>query len=420
MDMKIPLVLGIAVVAVACAGFLIMNDSGDDSGDFAGREIVPVENFDDGIVAVGQDSFRWVTYFGLADKCVMVDQNDMTNYLGKSFMYVGRAQVDIEGGDSAKLSSGDAARKYFTHTNCGITTDDVRTILELKPSIMVVPEAFYNDYRNEMEQIEAGGINTVAIGYIYTFLERDGLGITDDLERQIDVLATAFGMEERGEQLKSAFSTLVEDCLSLTSGITDKRSAYIGSLAYNGAHGIDSSIPYYIPFELAGLENILSGKVDYSGSGVKTYKASDIGSNIEDDTILFVDASGYSQNNTNDAKGILRMFQGKDAYLVAPYIWTGINYDTIFVIAYQMMNQAYGDDVLSDSELEDRIDNVYNLFYGTPYSNRNISAINNYIAPLPGENTSIFDDMNSLYLVAKGNPISGTVSIDSDGNLSYT
>ena len=33
MDMKIPLVLGIAVIAVACAGFLLMNDSGDDSGE---------------------------------------------------------------------------------------------------------------------------------------------------------------------------------------------------------------------------------------------------------------------------------------------------------------------------------------------------------------------------------------------------
>lgn len=426
MDSKTLSLVGIVIIVIALAGaFLLMNNgTGDGPGgndvlrDFADQPVEPVENLEDGIVAVGQDSFRWVTYFGLADKCVMVDQNDMTNYLGKSFMYVGRAQVDIEGGDSAKLTDNDPARKYFTHTNCGITGDDVRTILELKPSILVVPASFYSDYKNEMKTIETQGINTVAIGYIYTFLKEGTLEITDDLEKQIDVLSTAFGMKDRGDELKNAFKTLVQDCLALTASITEKRTAFIGSLAYNGAHGISSSIPYYIPFELAGLKNILSDKTDYTGSGVKQYQASEIAKGIRNDTVLFIDASGYSSNSDNESKGILSMFEGKDAYLVAPYIWTGINYDTIFIIAYQMMNYVYGDAILSDSQLKEKMENVYELFYGTSDSNRNISEFT-YNAPLPEEGTCIFDDMNALYTKAKGNPITGKVTIDEDGNMTY-
>ena len=48
---------------------------------------------------------------------------------------------------------------------------------------------------------------------------------------------------------------------------TSKRTGYVGALAYNGAHGLDSSIPYYMPMELAGVENILSDAMDYEGSG---------------------------------------------------------------------------------------------------------------------------------------------------------
>lgn len=199
MDQKgIIAIVIVAILAVAGASVLLMDGKTApnlENKDFANQDIVPVDNLDNGVVAIGQDSFRWATYFGIADKCVMVDQNDMSNFLGKSFMYYGRALVDIE--NSATTTPGDDARKYFTHTNCGITSEDVRTILELKPSIVIVPEGFYDDYKNEMRALEESGVNTVAIGYIYTFLDQGTFEIADALERQIDVLSKALGLEER-------------------------------------------------------------------------------------------------------------------------------------------------------------------------------------------------------------------------------
>ncbi len=420
---SIAAIILVAVIVVAGVGvYFFTSASGDDktnaaNTDFVGQEIVPVDNLDNGIVAIGQDSFRWMTYFGLADKCVMVDKNDMSNYLGKSFMYVGRAQVDIEGADSAKLG-GTAAEKYFTHENVGITSDDVRTIIELKPSIVIVPVGFYTDYRNEMAAIEKAGINTIAIGYIYTFLDSKTFTITDDLEKQIDILSKVLGQEKRGNELKAAFEEIVNDLKSLSGKVTEKRSAYIGSVSYDGAHGISSSLSYYLPFELANVTNIIGGSADYNGSGVKEYSAAKIKSGIKEDTILFVDASGYSKNTDNNSQGIIKMFEGHEAYLIAPYIWTGINYESVFIDAYQILRYAYGDSVITKDQMDEKIDHVYNLFFGTHESNRNISEFNAYSVPLPETGTSIFDDMSKFYEAAKGNPIYGEISIDSNGKMS--
>lgn len=422
---SIAAIILVAVIVVAGVGvYFFTSASGDDktnsaNTDFVGQEIVPVDNLDNGIVAVGQDSFRWMTYFGLADKCVMVDQNDMTNYLGKSFMYVGRAQVDIEGGDSAKLD-GTAARKYFTHTNGGITSDDVRTILELKPSIMIVPIGVYEKHPNEMKAIDNAGINTLAIDEIYTFLDSKTFAITSNLEKQIDILSKALGQEKRGNELKAAFEEIVNDLKSISGKVTEKRTAFVGSVSYSGPHDISTSLAYYLPFELANVTNILSGSADYTGSGVKEYSASDIKNGIKEDTILFVDASGYSVNSNNNAQGIIKMFEGHEAYLIAPYIWTGINYESVFIDAYQILRYAYGDSVITEAQMDEKINHVYDLFFGTHESNRNISEFTKFSASLPEKGTSIFDDMSEFYKAAKGNPIHGEISIDSNGKMSVT
>lgn len=410
-------VVAILIIAGSCALFLTKNGPNDESPttgvDAAGYPIEPVKNLDDGIVAIGQDSFRWVTYFGLANKCVMIDLNDSQNFLGKSFMYVGRAVVDIEGSNTATP----ADTKYYTHTNCGITDDDVRTILELDPSIVVVPKGFYTDYKNQMKTIDDQGINTVAIDYIYTFLEPETFKMTEQLEKQIDVLSLALDKEERGKELKNAFTDSVSDVREFAKNVKTERTAYVGSLAYNGAHGIESSLTYYMPMELANVTNIVGGTPDWVNSGVRTFSATEIAKNIKEDTILFVDASGYHTNTDNTSKGLLKIFQGHDAYTLAPYIWTGVNFDTIFIDALQILRFAYGDDVITESEFEETVKKVYERFYGTSESNRNIDNPNKKPVELPAEGTTILEDMSAVYEAIRGVSIGAEITINDDGSL---
>ena len=411
------LIAGVAAVVTMGGGN--SNDDNQDASntDFVGNEVVPVENLDNGIVAVGQDSFRWMTMFGLADKCVMVDLNDMKNFLGKSFMYVGRDKVDID--NSATTSPDKETAKYFTHDNGKITKDDVKTIIDLNPSIMVVPAELYNDCTQEIAGLEKADINIVAIKDLYTFLDQDTLEPTADLLKIIDILSLALDEEDRGQELKDAFRDTVKTLQSYTSKIKEKRTGYVGCVAYSGAQDVSSSMAYYLPMELAGVTNILGGTATYDGSGVKQYNAANIQKNIEDDTIVFLDASGYGKNASpsNTATGIFKLFSGHESYLVMPYIWTGTNYDSVFIDAFLILRYAYGDDVITAEQLEDEIEDVYDRFFGTSESSRNITQIGKSNVPLPEPGTTVIEDMNEVYKVMKGNPIYGGVVINQDGTV---
>jgi iron complex transport system substrate-binding protein len=112
--------VAVAIIIIAAIGGAMMLGDTDDADepiigedvDFAGREIQTVEDLNDGIVAIGQDSFRWMTYFGLADKCIMIDINDKTNFMGKSFISKAAPIDDVNEYDA----------NDFSHTNCGITS----------------------------------------------------------------------------------------------------------------------------------------------------------------------------------------------------------------------------------------------------------------------------------------------------------
>lgn len=397
-------VAAVAILVIAGAAIVVTNNNENDQTgkDFAGMEINPVENLDNGIVAVGQDSFRWVTYFGLADKCVMVDMNDKTNYMGKAFMYVGKAQA---------LTANPDLR--FTSTNCGITPDDVRTIINLDPSVIIVPAEFESTYPQEMKALRSAGLNVFHIGYIYTFLEGDTFEMTSDLVKQIDTMSEVLNMKERGNELKKTIENTVSDILSIREKITSVRTGYVGAIAYNGAHGIDSSMSYYMPFALAGIENIMkntNGNDVDKNSHVGTFSATTVKENMKEDTILFLDATGIFACNTNTDSGLMELFKDHEAYIACPYIWTGINYENVLVGAYQILHDAYG--LISDEELTQKMNAVYEGFLGTSDSLRNETA-SKVQPPEPG--TSVYEDMSTVYKERRGNPVHGEISVSGSG-----
>jgi ABC-type Fe3+-hydroxamate transport system, periplasmic component len=397
------IVVMIVVIAAIGAGLFFTMSNSKDNGvigtdvDFVGRPIVPVENLDNGIAAPGQDSFRWMTYFGLADECVFVDTNDRTNFMGKSFMYVGQAQAQV---DFNNLDD-------FTHANCNLTPQDVAHLLAIKPSLVVVPEGFMQSCRNEVDALIEGGLNVVFFGYIYAFLEPETFEITERLDQNINLLSKVLNMKDRGDEIKKFINDTVSDIRGISSTVTEanKKSGYIGALAYNGAHGSDSSTTFFIPFELAGVRNIMANEVvKVTESGVVTFSATAIKENMDANTILFLDATGMASCGDNTSKGIIELFKGHDNFVSFPYIWTGINYENVLIAAYQIMHDAYG--LLTDAQLEAKINAVYDGFLGSHTSNREVTA--STVAP-PAPNTSIYEDTDSLYMARNNTHVYGVL-----------
>jgi iron complex transport system substrate-binding protein len=408
------IVAAVVVAAGTASAIYFLSGPGGDGKiigtdvDFVGRDITQADDLNGGIVAIGQDSFRWITYFGLADRCVMIDTNDRMNFMGKAFMFVGRALANV----------GDSDDDY-THANCAVTPGDVERIFAIGPSVVIVPENFYSEYANEYRSMVRYGLNVVSIGLIYAFLEPGTFRITDSVNAQIDLLQKVFSKvldTDRGKELKEAINGTVEDILALSSQVTQRKSGYIGALAYGGAHGADSSLSYYMPFALAGVDNIMDsgGTYKHGDSGVRTYSANAISERIKDDTILFLCATGLFVCTDNTSKGIIQLFRDHEAYVAVPYIWTGMNFENVLVAAYQIMKDAYG--ILSQSELDEKINNVYSLFLGSSVSNRNIEV---YGVGVPADGTTVFEDMCKMYSERRGNPVHGPITIAADGTLSY-
>ncbi|NLX46997.1 MAG: ABC transporter substrate-binding protein [Euryarchaeota archaeon] len=413
-------IVAVAIVVIAAIGGVMLLGGGNDANepvvgedtDFAGREIQAVTDLNGGIVAIGQDSFRWMTYFGLADRCVMIDINDRTNFMGKSFMYHGRALADVNESDA----------NDFSHTNCGITVDDVANILTVEPSLVVVPFYFKTDHANEYRSLLDGGLNVVAIANIYTFLEPGSFEVVGDLKAQINLLSNVLNMEERGAELLNAIENTVQDIRAIAAQASTNVSAYIGSLAYNGAHGPDSSMAYYMPFALAGVKNIMANEdMDLNGSGVSTFSATKIKEGVQaaeaagDEVLLFLDGTGLYMSTDNTAKGILQMFVGHDAYVAFPYIWTGMNFENVLISAYQVLKDAHG--LLTEDQLEEKVNAVYDAFLGAHMSNRDIAANN---IPAPSSPTSIYEDMNTMYVERRGNPVYGGIIISEEGTMTFS
>ena len=57
-----------------------------------------------------------------------------------ALVYNGEAYLAIEGDEEQNISGNPDLK--FTTTNCGVTPQDVKTIIELDPSIVVVPADF--------------------------------------------------------------------------------------------------------------------------------------------------------------------------------------------------------------------------------------------------------------------------------------
>ena len=135
---------------------------------------------------------------------------------------------------------------------------------------------------------------------------------------------------------------------------------------------------------------------------------------MNDKTVLLLDATGVYTATDATSVGILKLFAGHEAYVAYPYIWTGINFEDVLISAYQLLHDVYGK--LTDSQLQEKINNVHDKFLGMHMSQRNEVAGS---TPVPAANTTIYDDMSNMYETRRGNPTHGAISISSDGVISY-
>lgn len=185
------------------------------------------------------------------------------------------------------------------------------------------------------------------------------------------LLGEIFHMHERADTLIEFFETTMEECsrrAEQSPGVS--RSAYVGGVAYNGAHGINSTEPDYPPFDVLKIRNVaarlgLRGSSDAPGHEVVFIDPEQL---IEwDPEILFLDAAGRQiwekELAPESIFSRLSAVMSEEAYTVLPYNWNSTNYENLlcnmWYIGSVLMPAAFGDIVV-----EDKCREIFRLLYG--------------------------------------------------------
>ncbi len=194
----------------------------------------------------------------------------------------------------------------------------------------------------------------------------------DALYGTLTLLGAIFGLPGRADSIVSYIESTIAGCASRASQATEpRRTAYVGGVAYNGAHGITSTEPDYPPFDILSLKNVagepqLRNDKEEPGHLVLFIDQEQL---IEwDPDVIFLDATGRQIWQEEITPGVmsnsLSAFRAGEIYTVLPYNWNTTNYENIlcnmWYIGSVLLPSAFG-----DVDVTEKCREIYRFFYGT-------------------------------------------------------
>jgi len=171
----------------------------------------------------------------------------------------------------------------------------------------------------------------------------------------LTLLGRIFHREERADTLISYIETTIEECSRRAAAATEEPcSAYIGGVAYNGAHGITSTEPDYPPFAMLSVYNVAAGlglRVNGDAPGHEVVFIDPEQLIQWNPDILFLDAAGsriwQEELAAPSVFSPLKALREGKAYTVLPYNWNTTNYENLLCNAWYigslLMPSAFGD-----------------------------------------------------------------------------
>jgi iron complex transport system substrate-binding protein len=238
--------------------------------------------------------------------------------------------------------------------------DDPEKIAVLAPDIIF--KTFVESPKDADELSAKTGVPVVALAY-------GDLGTyRDDMYASLRLMATVLDAEERGEAVIAFFDARIADLEERTADIPadQKKTVYIGGIAYRGPHGFQSTEPLYPPFLFLSANNA-AAEAGTTHADVAKEKI------VEwDPDILFVDLSTLQTNpsaidelGTDPAYlGLTAVKTGK-VYGVLPYNWYTQNHGSVIADAYYIGTVLYPDR-FADVDPAAEADEIYTFLVEKP------------------------------------------------------
>jgi iron complex transport system substrate-binding protein len=238
---------------------------------------------------------------------------------------------------------------------------DAELILKTKPDVIFITYTTIGD-ADALQQ--KTGIPVVA-------LECSEFGTAKDtLFASLELVGKIINRKERADSLIKYINNSISDLDRRTSKIPDenKPSVYIGGVPYSGAHGINSTQPYYPPFIFVNARNVAAQIDKRLISHVKGTYIDIEQLLIWNPDIIFIDESGLELVQKDLARGTalfneLKAIQNNKIYTLLPYNNYATNYEMVLANAWFTGKILYPEE-FKDIDIESKTDEIFSMFLG--------------------------------------------------------
>ena len=320
--------------------------------DTAGR-VLSVPDPVDRVICSGPGALRLLTYLGAQDLIVAVDDIEIR-----------RRRFDAR---PYALSNPEFKKYPIFGEFRGF--DNPELILALEKQPQVIFKTFATLGHDPVELQKKTGIPTVVLEYGNLGNHRK------QFSQSLRVMGKVVDKCERAEKVIEFFDAAINDLKSRTGDVlkSEKKTCFVGGIAYKGPHGFSSTEPGYPPFMFVNADNVAYYDPMIGNSSRQVTVAKE--KLLEwDPDMLFLDlstlqlegeASGHWEILNDPALNALTAVQEKKVYGVLPYNWYTINYGSILANAYFIGSILYPER-FQDVDPVAKAEEIYQYLVGKP------------------------------------------------------
>ena len=319
--------------------------------DAAGRKVTIPKNIEQ-VVCSGPGCLRLLTYLQSQDKIVAVDSMEKR----KSIF------------DARPYALANPQFKEYPLFGEFRGHDNPELIMGLNPFPQVIFKTYSSMGYDPAKLEQKTGIPVVVLNYGDMFKYRK------DFFNAMQIMGDVMDKEQRAEELIAFFKGQIKELEQRSSDVkeAEKKSCFVGGIAFKGPHGFQSTQPLYPPFLFINAKNVAGlGKVGKDLSSSIISKESLV---KWDPEILFLDlstlqmgkgAGGLHELKTDPVYQTLSAVQKGNVFGVLPYNWYSRNFGSILADAWYAGKLLYPDK-FSDIIPAKKADEIYVFLVGKP------------------------------------------------------
>lgn len=301
------------------------------------------------IICSGAGALRYISYMQCQDKVIAVDdmEKERPQFEARPYAFANPGFRDLPMFGEARGN------------------DNPELIAALNP----LPDVIFKTYGemgfNPVELQEKTGIPVVVLDY-------GDLGKNRPVfYRSIELIGRIMNKSERAEEIKEYIDNIIIDLDKRTSEISDRKTCYIGGVAYKGAQGLQSTEPGYPPFLFLNTPNADIDPMNNEFAHMDVSKEKIVESDPE---IIFIDIATFQSDpranaayelKHDPAYASLRAAKNGNIYGVLPYNWYTQNHGSTLANAYFIGTILYPDR-FKDIDPIKKADEIYTFLVGKP------------------------------------------------------